>query len=207
MTKASTFWRAASPLVLASGSATRLGLLRAAGLPVEVIRPQLDERAVEAEFLALGGRSTGVAAALADAKALAVSPAQPERWVLAADQTLTCDGFAFHKPMDRAGAARQIAALAGRRHELTSAFALAHDGAVVRRGVRSAMLTMRSLSPDYIDAYLAEAGPAATASVGGYLLEGLGAQLFETVEGDHFTVLGLPLLDVLAALRELGLLA
>lgn len=207
MTKASPFWRAASPLVLASGSAARLGLLRAAGLSVEVIRPQLDERSVEAEFLALGGPPAGVAAALADAKALAVSPAQPGRWVLAADQTLTCDGLAFHKPVDRASAARQIAALAGRRHELTSAFALAHDGAVVRRGARSAMLTMRSLSPEYIDAYLAEARPAATAGVGGYQLEGLGAQLFETVEGDHFTVLGLPLLDVLAALRELGLLA
>lgn len=207
MTKALPFWRAAAPLVLASGSAARLSLLRAAGVPVEVIRPRLDERAVEAEFLALGGPSSAVAAALADAKALAVSPAHPGRWVLAADQTLTCDGLAFHKPVDRAGAARQIAALAGRRHELTSAFALAHDGEIVRRGARSAILGMRSLSPDTIDAYLAEAGPDASASVGGYRLEGLGAQLFETVEGDHFTVLGLPLLDVLAALRELGLLA
>lgn len=207
MTQSSAFWRDAQPLVLASGSATRLGLLRGAGMPVEVIRPELDERAVEAQFLALGGSPSGVAASLADAKALAVSQVHPGRWVLAADQTLTCDGLAFHKPADAAGAARQIAALSGRSHELTSAFSLAHDGVVVRRGARSAMLSMRALSPEFIDAYIAEAGPAATGSVGGYQLEGLGAQLFEGVEGDHFTVLGLPLLDVLAALRERDLLA
>lgn len=207
MTPASPFWRGAAPLVLASGSATRLGLLQAAGLPVEVVRPELDEREVELRFLTGGGTPAGVAAALAQAKALAVSPAHPGRFVLAADQTLTCDGVAFHKPGDAAGAARQIAALAGRRHTLTSAFALARNGAILKRGARSANLTMRALSADIIDAYLAAAGPAATASVGCYQLEGLGVQLFDSVEGDHFTILGLPLLDVLSALRELDLLA
>lgn len=205
MSGQATFWRGDAPLILASGSATRLQLLKAAGLPVEVIRPDVDERAVESEFIAIGGPPAGVAAALAEAKALSVSPRHPDRTVLAADQMLICEGRPFHKPEDAAAAMRQIAMLAGRSHELTSAFALARDGQIVGRGASSATLTMRPLTPEFIEAYVAVAGRAATSSVGGYQLEGLGIHLFEAIEGDHSTILGLPMLTLLATLRSLDL--
>ncbi|WP_332687219.1 Maf family protein [Bosea sp. (in: a-proteobacteria)] len=207
MSAPATFWRGDQALLLASGSATRKSMLQGAGLPVESIPPEIDERAVEAGFLASGGDAPGVAAALAAAKALAVSAQAPGRWVLGADQTLTCEGTAFHKPEDENAAVLQIAALSGRRHELTSAFALARDGAVIRTGMRRARLVMRRLDAGFIEHYVAQAGPAATGSVGGYQIEGLGAQLFGRIDGDYFTILGLPLLDLLAVLRELDLLA
>lgn len=207
MTGMSPLWLAASPLLLASGSATRRDMLAAAGIPVEVVKPQIDERAVEAPLLAAGSPSDAVAAALACAKALAVSQDHPGRLVLGADQTLTCDGEAFHKPATLAQAADQIAALAGRTHELHSAFVLARDGAPLVEGVAIARLTMRPLSADIIARYLDCAGPAALSSVGGYQIEGLGAQLFDRIEGDHFTILGLPLLAVFVALRDLDVLA
>jgi septum formation protein len=207
VTGQATFWRGDQPLILASGSATRLQLLEAAGLPVEVVKPAIDERAIEAEFLAMGGSPAGVAAALADAKALSVSPQHPGRIILSADQMLISEGRPFHKPESVAGAERQIAMLAGRKHELTSAFALARDGRVVGRGTSSAVLTMRPLTADFIKSYVLLAGTAATSSVGGYQLEGLGIHLFETVEGDHSTILGLPMLNLLATLREIGIVA
>ena len=205
MSGQATFWRGDAPLILASGSATRLQLLEAAGLPVEVIRPELDERAVESEFIAMGGPPAGVAAALAEAKALSVSPRHSGRTVLAADQMLICEGRPFHKPEDAAAAMRQIAMLAGQKHELTSAFALARNGQIIGRGTSSATLTMRPLTPDFIGDYVAAAGRAATSSVGGYQLEGLGIHLFEAIEGDHSTILGLPMLTLLATLRSLDL--
>ncbi|KPF67816.1 septum formation inhibitor Maf [Bosea sp. AAP35] len=207
MNGAPLLWLAREPLLLASGSATRHDMLVAAGIPVEIVRPQIDERAVEAPLLAEGSPPDAVAAALACAKAMAVSQMHPGRLVLGADQTLTSDGEAFYKPTDLAAAADQLAALAGRTHELQSAFVLAQDGAPLLEGLGVARLTMRELSPDFIMRYLDEAGVAALTSVGGYQLEGLGAQLFDEVEGDHFTILGLPLFAVLAALRELGALA
>ena len=207
MSASGSFWRGDTALCLASGSATRRSMLENAGLPIEVIRPEVDERAVEADVVAGGGEASGVAATLAAAKVLVVSQDMPGRWVLGADQTLTCEGIAFHKPVDENAALLQIAALSGKRHELTSAFALARDGVVVRNGSRQVGMLMRELDAGFIERYVAEAGPAATASVGGYQIEGLGAQLFSGIDGDHFTILGLPLLDLLAALRELELLA
>lgn len=207
MNEQATFWRGGRPLVLASGSATRLQLLEAAGFPVEVVKPDVDERAIEAEFLAMGGQPIGVAAALAEAKALSVSPQHPGRVVLAADQMLICEGRPFHKPEDAAGAEYQIAALAGRKHELTSAFALARDGRIIGSGASTATLAVRPLTAGFIKAYVALAGSAATSSVGGYQLEGLGIHLFEAIEGDHSTILGLPMLILLAALRDLDLAA
>jgi septum formation protein len=200
-------WLDSEPLILASGSATRRDMLLAAGIPVEVVKPAIEERAVEKPLVDRGVPADQVAAALACAKALAVSRDRPGRLVLAADQTLTCDGAAFHKPPDLDAAKRQIAALASRTHELHSAFVIARDGAPLIEGLEAARLTMRSLNPSFIARYLAVVGPAALSSVGGYQLEGPGAQLFDRIDGDHFTILGLPLLAVLASLRELGCLA
>lgn len=207
MSASLSLWLAPEPLILASGSVTRRDMLLAVGIPVEVVKPEIDERAVEKPLVDRGVPADQVAAALACAKALAVSRDRPGRLVLAADQTLTCEGTAFHKPADRTAAERQIASLAGRTHELHSAFVMARDGAPLAEGLEAASLTMRALQPDFIARYLAIAGAAALSSVGGYQLEGPGAQLFEKVEGDHFTILGLPLLAVLASLRELGCLA
>lgn len=207
MTPPNTLWLETQPLILASGSVTRRDILAAAGIPVEVMKPTIDERAVEEPLVEQGVPADQIAAALACAKALAVSRDQPGRLVLAADQTLTCDGIAFHKPVDSFAAAEQIAALAGRTHELHSAFVLARDGAPIAEGRETARMTMRALDTDFIGLYVDLVGPAALSSVGGYQLEGLGAQLFEAVEGNHFTILGLPLLAVLAALRDLDCLA
>jgi len=207
MTVPTGLWLEAEPLILASGSSTRRDMLAAAGIPVEVLKPGIDERAVEHPLVEKKVPADQVAAALACAKALAVSHDRPGRLVLAADQTLTCDGIAFHKPVDSFAAAEQIAALAGRTHELHSAFVLARNGAPIAEGRETARLTMRSLDSDFIGLYVETVGPEVLSSVGGYQLEGLGSHLFDRVEGNHFTILGLPLLAVLDALRDLGCLA
>ncbi|UZF91206.1 Maf family protein [Bosea sp. NBC_00550] len=207
MTVPTGLWLEAEPLILASGSSTRRDMLAAAGIPVEVLKPGIDERAVEHPLVEKKVPADQVAAALACAKALAVSHDRPGRLVLAADQTLTCDGIAFHKPVDSFAAAEQIAALAGRTHELHSAFVLARNGAPIAEGRETARLTMRSLDSDFIGLYVETVGPGVLSSVGGYQLEGLGSHLFDRVEGNHFTILGLPLLAVLDALRDLGCLA
>ena len=167
--------------------------------------PGVDERALEAAVLAQG--AFAVAFHLAREKALAVSRALSDRVVIGADQTLACEGSLFHKPATAAAAREQLAALSGRTHVLHTAFAVAQGGAIVRDGIEEARLAMRSLRGDVIDHYIALAGGAALQSVGAYQLEGVGIHLFERIEGDHSTILGLPLLPLLAALRDMDLLA
>jgi septum formation protein len=198
-------WLAAAPLVLASASAVRRHLLEAAGIPVEVRPATLDERALEA--LAPSNNPSAVAALLAREKALRVAADVPSRIVIGADQTLALGERRFDKPSDRAAAREQLQALAGRTHELHAAVAVARDQKVLFEHVAVARLTMRSLSDVFLDHYLDAAGAAVTVSVGAYQLEALGVHLFERIEGDHFTILGLPLIPLLAYLRAEGSLA
>lgn len=199
-----TLWRAAAPLVLASRSNIRRALLDAAGIAVETVPSDVDERAVERA--APPNSPAATAALLARAKAMAVAGTQPGRLVLGADQVLALDGRRFTKPADRAAAHAQLRALAGRAHELHSAVAFVQDATVLFEHVSTARLTMRNFSDDFLERYLDAAGAAATESVGAYQLEGLGVQLFESVDGDYFTVLGLPLLAAMDFLRRRGCL-
>jgi septum formation protein len=193
-------WLSEQPLVLASRSEARGKILAAAGLPFEVRPAELDERAVEGKL----GPSDAVAAArlLARAKAETVAKTAPGRLVLGADQTLARGDRRFSKPTDRADAAEQLRALRGRTHELHSALTLMIDGDVLFSYVGIARLTMRDFNDLFLDDYLDMAGNHVLASVGGYQLEGIGIHLFEHVEGDHFTILGLPLVPLLTFLRE-----
>jgi septum formation protein len=202
----SGFWLGDAPLILASGSIARRSMLEAAGIPVEVVGSGVDERAVEEPLLAQGSPPQAVATALAFAKALAVSAARPDRVVLGGDQLLTCQGETLHKPQDLAQAGARLAALSGRTHELHSAFVLMRGGSAIAEGAVTARLTVREMTPGFIASYLAALDRDSLASVGAYRMEELGAQLFEAVEGDHFTIMGLPLFAVLAALRDNGLL-
>jgi septum formation protein len=198
-------WLDARPLLLASKSAARRALLETAGIPVEIVPAEIDERAVEAR--AGLNDPSAIAALLAREKAKTVAGKHPGRMVLGADQTLALGERRFSKAADRAEARRQLLALRGKTHTLHSAVAVVRDGAVIFEHVDAAHLTMRAFSDGFLDRYLDAIGDAATASVGGYQLEGLGLQLFERVEGDHFTVLGLPILPLLDWLRRSGALA
>src|ERR1700681_2045368 len=198
-------WLAAAPLVLASRSAVRRPLLEAAGVPVEICPADIDERGVEAG--APLQAPVAIAALLAREKAALIAERNRGRLVLGADQTLSLDGRRFSKPADRSAARAQLRALSGRTHELYSAIAFVQDSAMLCEYVGVARLTMRAVSDRFLDDYLDAAGDAATASVGAYQLEGLGIQLFERIEGDYFTVLGLPLTTALEFLRRHGCLA
>jgi septum formation protein len=199
-----TLWRGKHPLVLASQSLTRQALLANAGIDFEAVAAELDERAVQQ---ASGLLPPGdIAALLAREKALSVSSRQPGKYVIGADQTLAQGERLFSKPAGRPQAAEQLRALAGRSHELHSAVAVARDGKILFEAVAIAGMTMRRLGEAEIDVYLDRAGEAVTSSVGAYQLEGLGVHLFERIEGDHFTILGLPLLPLLAFLRSERLL-
>lgn len=202
----SPFWRAAAPLILASKSAGRQLVLRQAGLSFEVSPADIDERALEAEIVGAGGGADALVVALAKAKALKVSRQSPQSFVLGADQCASCEGRIFGKPADGAAAARQLTLLSGRTHRLHSGLALAKDGAILFETVARADLTMRPLSQDFITAYLNAAGGAVLGCAGAYQIEGLGAHLFSAIEGDHWTILGLPLLPALEALRQEGVL-
>jgi septum formation protein len=198
-------WLAEEPLVLASRSASRRAVLAGAGIPVEVLPADVDERGIEARA-ALKSPSQ-VAVLLSHAKAGAISARRPGRLVLGADQTLALGQLLFAKPADLAAASDQLKALRGHAHELHSAVVVMRDGGVLFEHCEIARLTMRNFSDRFLARYIEAAGAAATASVGGYQVESLGIQLFEHIEGDHFTILGLPLLRLLQFLRKQECLA
>ena len=194
-----------APLILASQSASRKAMLAAAGIAFEAEPAHLDERALEA---ALADAAPGeVALSLAEAKAQAVSRGRHGRLVLGSDSLVVCVGRRFDKPRSRAEAAEHLGHFSGRPMELHSAAALARDGETVWRHADCARLQVRPLSPAFIAHYLDAEWPEVGACVGVFRIEGLGVHLFEAIEGSQFTVLGMPLLPVLGALREHGLLA
>lgn len=199
------FWSAPAPLILASKSFARRTMLSAAGIPIEIVHATIDERAVERT---LGEKSDPdeLALVLSWEKASTVSFKSPSRLVLGADQTLAMGTVRFNKPATRDDARAQLRLLRGQSHTLHSAVTVVQDGSVLFRVVDTARLRMRDFSDRFLEDYLEAAGPTVTQSVGGYQLEKLGVHLFERVEGDYFTILGMPLLPLLAFLRERGFL-
>jgi septum formation protein len=193
------------PLVLASKSPSRRMLLEAAGIPLVLDPAEIDERGIE-QSKAAGAGAKEVAILLAREKARATAARHPNAAVLGADQTLCLGTQRFSKPISRDAARDQIATLSGKTHELHSAAAISRGGKIVFEAVATAKLTMHTLSPAFIDAYLNAAGERVTKSVGCYQLEGLGIHLFEKIEGDHFTILGMPLLPLLAYFRAAGMI-
>lgn len=191
-------------LVLASASASRARLLAAAGIAAVREAAGIDEDAIKAACRRDGRDAGSCAVALADAKALRVGARHPNALVIGADQILECDGRWFDKPADRAAARAQLEDLRGRAHELATAACVARDGAVLWHVLERPRLAMRRFSDTFLDDYLDAVGDEALASVGAYQLEGRGVQLFERVEGDFFSILGLPLLPLLRFLRAEG---
>ncbi len=196
----------ASPIVLASGSAARAALLHSAGVPAIIDAAAIDETEVRASLHAAHASAAAMAETLAELKAQRVSRRHDGALVIGADQVLECDGVVFGKPADIDSARDQLLALRGRRHQLLSAVVLVRDGHRLWHHVDRASLTMRDFSESFLDRYLQATGPAALSTVGGYQLEGAGSQLFAEIDGDYFTILGLPLLPLLQVLREHGLL-
>jgi septum formation protein len=193
-------------LILASASPFRKRLLDNAGLTVEAVPAGIDERAAEAPLAEGGVSPSDIALVLAEAKATAVSVSRPGSIVIGCDQTLSLDDDVFHKPADMDSARRHLLRLSGRTHNLNSAVVLARDGETLWRHVAVASLSMRKLDPGFIGRYLALVGDAALQSVGAYQIEGPGIQLFDRIEGDYFTIIGLPLLPLLAELRNRDLI-
>jgi septum formation protein len=194
------------PLILASQSPFRRMLMSNAGLTFDTVRADIDERRIEADIAGSDPSPAEVATLLAEAKALAVSRTRPGALVIGSDQTLSLEGRVFHKPVDMTDAKAHLTAMSGRSHALNSGVAIVQDGHTLWRHVSTAHLTMRVLSEDFIDRHLERVGEKVLSSVGAYQLEGEGIQLFETIDGDYFTILGLPMLPLLARLRELDVI-
>lgn len=191
-------------LILASKSASRRSLMTGAGLDYEAVTADIDERAVEEPLLARGAHPDAVARGLAEAKALHVSLKHPDAYVIGSDQTLSLGERIFHKPRDMAEAADHIRAFSGKTHHLNCGVAVAYDGKVVWSDVSIARMTMRPISETFLSRYLDLSGEGILQSVGAYQFEGPGVQLFERIDGDYFTILGLPMLTLLSGLRSLG---
>ena len=190
------------PLILASASKSRATLMRAAGLSFEQIPAHVDEDAIKASMKAEGATAADCALALAEFKAGTISMRNPEALVIGADQMLDCDGQWFDKPKDIEGARNHLKTLRGKTHVLPTSVTIALNGAPIWHHTSVPRLSVRAFSDAFLDEYVAAVGDALTSSVGAYHLEGRGAQIFTKVEGDFFTVLGLPLLELLAFLRE-----
>jgi septum formation protein len=199
------FWLADRPLVLASQSDIRRIMLTNAGISVEAQPANLDERAIEQT--ATSRDPSAIAALLAREKARTIAARLPDRLVLGADQVLALGAQRFSKPTDRDAARRQLLTLRGKAHALHSAIALAQGGEILFEYCGVARLTMRDFSDEFLDIYLDVAGDAAMTSVGGYQLEKIGITLFDSIEGDHSTILGLPMFALLRELRRIGALA
>jgi septum formation protein len=191
-------------LILASASPTRAWLLATAGVEVRVEPAAVDEEAVKQTFRAKGRAAVECALALAEAKACRVAGRHDRAFVIGADQILVCDGLWFDKPSDLGAARAQLKALRGRSHELATAVCVVQNGTRIWHTVKQPHLLMREFSDIFLDDYLTVEGTAVLGTVGAYRLEGRGVQLFERVEGDHFAILGLPLLELLEFLRECG---
>lgn len=200
-----TTHRQNNPLILlASASAIRRTLLENAGIAVKAVPANIDERSVEAPLAAF--MAADIATILAQAKALEVSARHPDALVIGCDQTLSLDDEIFHKPADMDSARRHLLRLSGKTHELNSAVVLARNNDILWSHVGIARMTMRKLEPGFIGRHLASAGAAVLGSVGAYQVEGLGIQLFDEIDGDLFTIAGLPLLPLLAELRRTGMI-
>lgn len=194
-------------LVLASASPARAAMLRAAGVSVDIRPARIDEEEVKSALRAEGAPARDQADALAELKAVRISARMPGALVLGADQILDVKGEPFDKPGDVSEARTQLRRLRGVRHSLLSAAVIAEDGEPVWRHIGEARLAMRPFTDAFLDDYLAAMGDEVLTTVGGYKLEGLGAQLFSRIEGDYFTVLGLPLIETLGFLRVRGVIA
>lgn len=193
-------------VVLASGSRFRATMLELAGVLVTVDPPAVDEGAVKTAMRAQGADAADAAEALAALKSQQTSHRWPDALVIGADQMLECEGTWFDKPADLAQARDTLLALRGRTHELVTAVCVVRDGLILWHHIARARLTMRAFGDAFLESYLNRIGDAACDSVGAYQLEGLGAQLFSRVEGDHFTIVGLPLLPLLDFLRGHGVI-
>ncbi|MRG54724.1 Maf-like protein [Phyllobacterium sp. SYP-B3895] len=191
-------------IILASKSPFRATLLKNAGISFTAQAANIDERAVEAPLYDTGATPEDVALVLAEAKALDVSERNPGALVIGSDQTLSLGDEVLHKPADMDAARRQLLKLSGQTHHLNSAVVLARDGETLWRHVSVARMTVRGLDPGFIGRYLSRAGEIALQSVGAYQIEGEGVQLFEKIDGDYFTIVGLPLLPLLVELRREG---
>jgi septum formation protein len=190
-------------IVLASQSASRKAILTGAGIPFEAASPGVDEDALKVGLQARGATPREIAAALAEAKALAL-PRAPDELVIGSDQTLEFEGRLYDKAASLDEARERLLMLRGRTHRLEGAVVVAKAGAPIWRDAATSTLAMRDFSDDFLEAYLREEGPASLGSVGCYRLEGPGAQLFSRIEGDYFAILGLPLLNLLGLLRREG---
>lgn len=195
-----------SELILASSSASRQMLMRNAGLDFSSIPADIDERSIDARLADEGAAPETIAVELAKAKALAVSLLHPSAFVIGSDQTMSLGSRIYHKPKDMDEAHANLMSLSGKTHRLNCGAAIAQNGKIIWDIVTVADMTVRDLDKDFVTRHLERVGPKVLSSVGAYQLEGEGIQLFTSIEGDYFTILGLPLLPLLTKLRMLGVI-